>query len=308
MKKNIKLVTCIICISLLLGGCFGIDNAQQSSKEQDPLDRAKNQYESVLTYTGDGYDLPGGEENEKIAIKHKDEVIKATKDYLMKEYNIDVDVHNMVGNQDGVTVFFETTGRLHFYSTAIVPIDSTTKEILLDDVWTLDGRIENSIRGALYAYINEEPFKELDREMDAVGQRYDIVGRSLESLQNVGGGGYNTPFYHVTSTKDDMAMKPVYDLYFHNPDSTKEALMAAYDSTKFDATYVLINIEGFMKNKTTEPNQEAFDKMEEMVKENNMLPLGTYKLFLHDGYVQKNKGSGLKMNSIKYSTPIIKDN
>lgn len=144
--------------------------------------------------------------------------------------------------------------------------------------------------------------------MESLNQRYDIVGRSLESLQNIGGGGYNTPFYHVTSTKDDMAMKPVYDLYLHNPDSTKEALMAAYDSTKFDATYVLINIEGFMKNEKTEPNQDAFDKMEEMVKENNKLPLGTYKLFLHDGYVQKNKGSGLKMNSIKYSTPTIKDN
>ncbi|KML02913.1 DUF1672 family protein [Rossellomorea marisflavi] len=308
MKNPILLFACSIGISLLLGGCFGVDNAQKSSKEQDPLDRPKDQYESVLTYTGDGYDLPGGEENERIAKKHKDEVVKATKDYLWKEYNIDVEVHNMVGNKDGVTVFFETTGRLHFYSTAIVPIDTKNQRILSDNVWTLDGKIENSIRGALYAYINEEPFKELDKEMESLNQRYDIVGRSLESLQNIGGGGYNTPFYHVTSTKDDMAMKPVYDLYLHNPDSTKEALMAAYDSTKFDATYVLINIEGFMKNEKTEPNQDAFDKMEEMVKENNKLPLGTYKLFLHDGYVQKNKGSGLKMNSIKYSTPTIKDN
>ncbi|UTE71813.1 DUF1672 domain-containing protein [Rossellomorea marisflavi] len=279
-----------------------------NSKEQNSQDRPKDQYESVLTYSGDGYDLPGGEENEKIAKENKDAVVKATKDYLYKQYNIEVEVHNMVGNKDGVTVFFETTGRLHFYSTAIVPIDTENQRILSDNVWTLDGKIKNSIRGALYAYINEEPFKELDKEMESLKQRYDIVGRSLESLQNVGGGGYNTPFYHVTSTKDDMAMKPVYDLYLHNPDSTKEALMAAYDSTKFDATYVLINIEGFMKNEKTEPNQDAFDKMEEMVKENNMLPLGTYKLFLHDGYVQKNKGSGLKMNSIKYSTPIIKDN
>lgn len=120
--------------------------AKKTETDQDINARPADKFESVLTYTGEGYDLPGGEENEKIAKEHKDEVIKATTDYLKKEYNIDIEVHNMVGNQDGVTVFFETTGRLHFYSTAIVPIDTENKKILSDNVWTLEGRIENSIR------------------------------------------------------------------------------------------------------------------------------------------------------------------
>ncbi|TYO71308.1 DUF1672 family protein [Rossellomorea marisflavi] len=256
MKYHIKLVTLIISIALLLGGCFGADNSQKSAKEQDPFDRPKDQYESVLTYSGDGYDLPGGEENEKIAKEHKDAVVKATKDYLKKEYNIDVEVHNMVGNKDGVTVFFETTGRLHFYSTAIVPIDPENQRILSDNVWTLDGRIENSIRGSLYAYINEDEFKELDKEMESVAKTYDIVGSSLESLQNVGGNGYSTPFYHVTSTKLDLAMKPVYDLYLENPKATKEELAEAYDISEFDPNYTFITIQGFMKKEKAKPDQD----------------------------------------------------
>ncbi|MFU8690515.1 DUF1672 family protein [Rossellomorea sp. FS2] len=307
MKYNIILLSCIISISFLLGGCLGFDKGL-NSKEQNSQDRPKDQYESVLTYSGDGYDLPGGEKNEKIAKQNKDEVIKATKDYLKKEYNIDVDVHNMVGNQDGVTVFFETTGRLHFYSTAIVPIDTENQRILSDNVWTLDGRIENSIRGSLYAYINEDEFKELDKEMESVAKTYDIVGSSLESLQNVGGNGYSTPFYHVTSTKVDLAMRPVYDLYLENPKATKEELAEAYDTSNFDPNYTFITIQGFMKKEKAKPDQDAFNNIEKFVKENNNLPKGTYEIFLNDHYVQKNKGTGLKMNSIKYSTPIIKDN
>ncbi|WP_197084350.1 DUF1672 family protein [Rossellomorea marisflavi] len=280
----------------------------QNSKEQNSQDRPKDQYESVLTYSGDGYDLPGGEENEKIAKENKGAVVKATKDYLNKEYNIEVEVHNMVGNKDGVTVFFETTGRLHFYSTAIVPIDTENQRILSDNVWTLDGRIENSIRGFLYAYINEDEFKELDKEMESVAKTYDIVGSSLESLQNVGGNGYSTPFYHVTSTKLDLAMRPVYDLYLENPKATKEELAEAYDTSNFDPNYTFITIQGFMKKEKAKPDQDAFNNIEKFVKENNNLPKGTYEIFLNDHYVQKNKGTGLKMNSIKYSTPIIKDN
>ncbi|KML33733.1 DUF1672 family protein [Rossellomorea marisflavi] len=234
MKKTIKLVTCSISLSLLLAGCFRTDQGQKSSKEQDPVDRPEDQYESVLTYTGDGYTLPGGEENENIAKEHKEEVVKATKDFLKKEYNIDVDVHNLVGNKDGVTVFFETSGRLHFYSTAIVPIKTAYNEILSEDVWTLEGNIEESIRAALYAYIKEDELKELNKGIDSIGKEFDIVGRSTESLENVGGNGYTTPFYHVSSLEEDLAIKPVYDLYLENPDASKEELSAAYDRTKFD--------------------------------------------------------------------------
>jgi Protein of unknown function (DUF1672) len=312
MKHKWKLFVCGISISLLLGGCFGVDSgkkseAKKTETDQDINARPADKFESVLTYTGEGYDLPGGEENEKIAKEHKDEVIKATTDYLKKEYNIDIEVHNMVGNQDGVTVFFETTGRLHFYSTAIVPIDTKNKKIISEGVWTLDGKIENSIRGALYAYIKEDEFKELDKELESLANTDDIVGRSLGSLENVGGGGYTTPFYHVTSTKQDMAMKPVYDLYLENGNATKEELAKEYNPKEFDPTYVLINIQGYMKEKTADPNKDTFTKMEEFVKKNSNLPQGTYKVFLHDHYVQKNKGSGLKMNSLKYSTPIIKE-
>ncbi len=308
MKNHIKLVACIISSAHLLGGCFGADQGQMSSQKQDSLDRPEDQYESVLTYSGDGYDLPGGEENEKIAKENKDAVVKATKDYLKKEYNIDVEVHNMVGNKDGVTVFFETTGRLHFYSYVIVPIDQKNERINSDNVWTAEGKIESALRGALYAYIHEDEFKELDKGIESLVKTYDIVGRSLESLKHVGGFGYTTPLYHVTSTNLDLAIKPVYDLYLENPKATKDELAEAYDPNKFDPKYVFVTIQCYMKNETAEPDQEAFDEIEEFVKNNQMLPLGTYEIFLNDGYVHKETGTGLKKNSIRHSTPIIKDN
>ncbi|GLI83850.1 hypothetical protein ANABIO32_15470 [Rossellomorea marisflavi] len=144
--------------------------------------------------------------------------------------------------------------------------------------------------------------------MESVAKTYDIVGSSLKSLQNVGGNGYSTPFYHVTSTKLDLAMRPVYDLYLENPKATKEELAKAYDTSNFDPNYTFITIQGFMKKEKAKPDQDAFNNIEKFVKENNNLPKGTYEIFLNDHYVQKNKGTGLKMNSIKYSTPIIKDN
>ncbi|WP_197082270.1 hypothetical protein [Rossellomorea marisflavi] len=63
-----------------------------------------------------------------------------------------------------------------------------------------------------------------------------------------------------------------------------------------------------MKDETAQPDQRTFNSIEQFMKENNKLPLGTYEIFLNDHYVQKNKGTGLKMNSIKHSISIIKNN
>ena len=299
MKKTIKLVTCSISLSLLLAGCFGTDQGQKSSKEQDPVDRPEDQYESVLTYTGDGYTLPGGEENEEIAKEHKEEVVSATKEYLKKEYNTDVDIHNMVGNSDGVTVFYESKGPLHFYSTAIVPIDSSTKKILKGEVTTIEGEVERSIKSALYAYMWEDDFKELDDQItEILDDHPSITGRTLASLQNVGGSGYMSPYYFVQASSTDEAIQPLYEQYLQDPDTSKETYSKLFDDSQFEPDYLLFNLNFFMKDPQDQPDKQIFNALIETVEANNELPKGRYLIDLNDNYVLIRNSESYKQNTL----------
>ncbi|UTE71814.1 DUF1672 domain-containing protein [Rossellomorea marisflavi] len=303
MKNPIMLFACSISTSLLLGGCFGIDNAQKSSSEQDPVDRPKEKYESVLTYTGDSYDLPGGEKNEKIAIEHKDEVVKATKDYLKKEYHTDVEVHNIVGNSDGVTVFFESVGPLHFYSVAVVPIDSKKKKILSSKTFTLEGDVEKAIRSALYAYIMEDDFQSLDEQIEEIiDSTPTITGRTKESLGNAGGSGYMTPYYFVQSSTHDEAIMPVYEEYMKNPTTSQDNLKMLYDKDLFRPKDLIFSINFFMKEPDADPDKKTFDSIIQSIEENTELPSGTYMINLHDHYVIKSKFEGYKQNSLSLAS------
>ena len=302
MRNHYKLFACSISISFLLGGCLGLDKGQ-NSKEQNSQDRPKDQYESVLTYSGDGYDLPGGEKNEKIAKQHKDEVIKATKDYLKKEYNIDVDVHNMVGNKDGVTVFYESTGPLHFYATAIVPIDSKNKKVMEDKVWTLEGEVEDAIRAALYVYLFEDEFKALDKQVEGFSSEFNLVGRTIESLQNVGGIGYMKPFYFTQSMDLDEAINPVYELYMKNPDASRDQLKRAYKPDLFNPKYFRVSIQFFMEDPKADPDPKVLKELVTTIESNSEIPKGTYSVYLHDNFVDKKSSEGVKKNSLSQSAP-----
>jgi hypothetical protein len=63
-----------------------------------------------------------------------------------------------------------------------------------------------------------------------VASEHKVVGRTIESLQNVGGSGHMTPYYSLSSLKDYEAIKPVYDLYMENPKMKVERLKEAYEA------------------------------------------------------------------------------
>ncbi|WP_430481631.1 DUF1672 family protein [Rossellomorea marisflavi] len=308
MKHKWKLFVCGISISLLLGGCFGVENGgksdvKKSHTKQDENARSEDVYESVLTYTGEGYDLPGGEETEKIAKDQKDEVVKATKDYLKKEYNTDIEVHNMVGNEDGVTVFYESTGNLHFYGTAIVPIDVKNKTVLSDQVWTLEGVVERGIRGALYAFIFEDKFKKLDSVLADLEKNENIVGRKVEAIENVGGIGYMTPYYFLANDNDDQAIEPVYDYYMKNPNASKEELLNEYKQNLFIPEDFLFSIQFYMKDQKKSPEEEILKTIVKTIEDNVGIPSGAYAINLHDNYVIREAAEGAKKNSISKKFP-----
>ncbi|MFU8690511.1 DUF1672 family protein [Rossellomorea sp. FS2] len=302
MKHKWKLFVCGISISLLLGGCFGVDSGKKSeAKKTDTKQGDQNypaeEYESVLTYTGEGYFLPNGKETDKIAKSHREEVIKATKNYLSNEYNLEAEVHNMVGNKDGVTVFYETKGTLHFYGIVIVPINLQKKEVMAEEAFSPEGQVEDGIRGALYAYIMEDQFKALDEQLSTLIKTEEIVGRRVEAIENVGGSGYNPTLYNVVVAENE-AMNPVYDLYTRNPKVSKKELQSAYKEEKFNPEDVYITIQAFMKKKGAEPDEKIFNKLVEIVQGNHPIPNGTYNVALHDNLIQKSTFEGLKMNSL----------
>ncbi|MGX1265416.1 hypothetical protein RKD55_003220 [Rossellomorea marisflavi] len=298
MKIKWSAITVSLCLPLLLGGCLGINQEKQSvSNDEDA--RPEDQYESVLTYTGEGYDLPGGEKNEDIANEHKGEVVQAVKDFVKKEYSTDVEVHNMVGNQDGVTVFFESVGLLHFYSSAIVPIDTKNNKILKKNVWTLEGDVEMSIKSALYAYMWEDDFKELDDQItEILDDHPSITGRTLESLQNVGGGGYMSPYYFVQASSTDEAIQPLYEQYLRDPDTSKETYSKLFDDSQFEPDYLLFNLNFFMKDPQEQPDKQIFNSLIETVEANNDLPKGRYLIDLNDNYVLIRNSESYKQNTL----------
>lgn len=293
----------LLCLAptLFLGGCLNLlsNNSPQAENEDGVKGRPSDFYESVLTYTGDGSFLPYGGKAEKAEDQYKEEVIKATKEYIKKEYKTDIEVHNLVGNQEGYTVFFESKGRLHFYSTAIVPIDFSEKRVKTESVWTLEGEVEKGLRTALYAYIKEDEFKVLDKQIEEIiNSSGEVVGTTVESIENVGGNAYETPYYFVQASSNDEAIQPVYDLYMKNPDASKEELTDAYQEELFDPDDLTFAINLYMKDPKKEPVQEVYNPIMIAFEENDDLPKGQYFINLHDHYVIKKAGSGNKENSL----------
>ncbi|KPL59211.1 DUF1672 family protein [Rossellomorea vietnamensis] len=290
MVRQNKSIKYVMGISLLLGGCM---NDSSTPKE------VKDQYARVQDYTGEGYRLMNGEKNDKIAEGNREEVEKAVKAFFMKNYETGVKIHNLVGNKEGVTVFVEATGPVHFYTYAIVPFHQGTEDRAIGDVQTQEGEVERGIREGLYRLIFEEEFKNLDSYLESVVSEEKVVGRTVESLQNVGGSGYMTPFYFMSSLNSDEAIKPVYELYMKDHQTSIETLKQAYNGPAFKADNLRINIMLFMEEEGVQPSEEVMERIATDIKERSDFPKGTYRVAVNDNGVHKESFEGFKDNSIE---------
>ncbi|MCA1060778.1 DUF1672 domain-containing protein [Rossellomorea aquimaris] len=301
MNKKNKWIIYGIGLSLLLGGCMNMDNANGNGvdEKKSTQDEVNDQYARVQDYQGEGYFLNDGEENDKIAEAKSGEVENAVKEFFLEKYKTEVKVHNLVGNVDGVTVFVESTGPVHFYTYAIVPINQGTEEIMTKEVRTQEGEVERGIREGLYRLIFEKEFKNLDTYLEKIVSEEEVVGRTVESLQNVGGSGSMTPYYSMSSLKSDEAIKPVYDLYMEDHDATNETLKKAYNGELFHPDNLRINIMLFMKEKNVEPSEKVMKRVIKDIEEMSTLPKGTYRVAVNDNGVHKESFEGFKDNSIE---------
>ncbi|MGD6849157.1 DUF1672 family protein [Rossellomorea aquimaris] len=312
MNTKYKWIICGIGLSLLLGGCMNMDNANGNGVDEKEREQSevKDQYASVQEYKGEGYTLQNGEENDKIAEEHREEVEKAVKDFFLNKYSTEVKVHNIVGNVDGATVFVESTGPLSFYTYAIVPINKSEKKILSDKVWSQEGQVESAITDGLYKQLFAKEFIQLDSFIEKVVAEGEVVGRTKESLENVAGDGYMTPYYFIsTSPIKDEAIEPVYELYLKSPDADLDQFKAAFKDAAFDPKNLRISIMLFMKEEGKEPSEKVFNQIIKDIEGPNDFPKGAYSVFVNDNRVHKESFEGVKDNSLERAYPdeIIKE-
>ncbi|MEI2466973.1 DUF1672 family protein [Niallia taxi] len=304
MVKNTKILLCSIGLSIMLGGCSGMNNTKETQAE--PFN---DSLVSVQDYIGEGYAFSYGKDTDKLAEKNKNHIEEAAIKFFKDNYKTDVYVHNVVGSSDGATIFVESKGKVHFYTYAFVPIDEQGKQVLTDKIWAEEYQVGNAIKGGLYHMIFNEEFKKLDSYLESLAAKGQVIGKTKEALQNVGGHGYMTPYYFLALTSKEEAIKPVYDLFISNPDESVENLRNAYDENLFKAENFKINIQLFMADKQAKPSEEIFNQVTKELEEMDSIPCGTYSFSLNDNFIDKQSAEGAKDNSLKRGFPdyIIKE-
>lgn len=313
MHNKTKTLLCIVGISLLLGGCSGMNstnNNQEIKEAKETQTSASNDtFISVQEYTGEGYFLAIGEETDKIAEANKAQIDEATKKFFQEKYKTEVKVHNVVGAEDGATVFVESVGEPHFYTYAVVPIIEKENKIDIDKIWADDFQVQNAIKGGLYHMIFKEEFQQLDKYFDSLAAEGEITGKTKEALQNVGGYGFMTPYYLISTSKNDESIIPVYKLYLSNPKESVEKLKVAFDESKFSAENLTIGIQLFMKDKDAKPSEKIFNQVVKDVKEMKNIPRGSYGIVLNDNYIHRETSEGFKESSLErdYPDSIVKE-
>ncbi|MDQ0233473.1 DUF1672 family protein, partial [Metabacillus malikii] len=218
-------------------------------------------------------------------------------------YKTEVKVHNVVGSQDAATVFVESVGEPHFYTYAVVPIDIQKKEVKLDNVFTQEGQVEHAIMSGLYhqIYINE--FDRLDSYFIDLESKGEVVGKTKESLENVGGIGYMTPYYYITVSSYDVALKKMYQSYIDNPNISVAELRNTFEENEFSTKYLKITIHLFMRDKYKQPSTELLSEVAQDIESLDSIPKGSYSVYLHDNFIDKITDTATKENTIKRAHP-----
>lgn len=286
----------------MLGGCSNPTDTSETNASDDAL-------VSVAEYNGEGYALPYGKETDQIAEDHREQIEKAAVALFQENYQTEVVVHNVVGALDAATVFVESVGEPHFYTYAVVPIDEKEKKVMTEQISADAFQVENAMKGGLYHMIFSNEFKKLDDYFESLVAEGEVVGKIEAALEIVGGHGFMTPYYFISTDPDDVAIKPVYDLYLQNPDSNIETLRDAYEESLFDKENFQINIQLFMKEQQAEPSEEIFTQVISDLEEMNNIPKGTYSLYLNDHFIHVESSEGAKENSLKRAFPdyIVRD-
>ncbi|SDY17450.1 Protein of unknown function [Evansella caseinilytica] len=300
MKKRLGLIS--ISLIFLVGGCMTMsdDNNKENQQANQPTEEEFNdRYVSVNDYTGEGYNLPNGEATEPIAKEKFAEIEAAMKQFFLDEYKTEVIVHNAVGNVHGATVFVESVGEPHFHTYAMIGIDVEKDKILTDQIWTETDQVEQGIFSGLLAMIMNEEFAALDAYIEKLVSENPIVGLREEAVNNVKANAYSTPYYFVQTMTFLTEMERLNNIYFENPEISKEELKDHFDEEAFKEGKMGISINLYMKEPGVEPDRKLFTQIVENITKLDNIPPGRYSIYLHDNTINKLSAIGDKENSLE---------
>ena len=311
MLKNNKVLAIGLGITVALGGCnmekdsTKMTHIETSAKanQKDGVTLKTENLVSVQEYNGEGYALRNGEKTDKIAEDHREDIEVAVKKLFIEKYKTEVLVHNLVGNMNGVSVFVESVGEPHFHTVAIVPIDidnktieTDNKTIETDKVFTQSGQVEDALASGLYAMAYEEEIESLNNFIVQMSKDYSLVGKNEEAVKNVGGTGFRTPFYFISSIGETF--DKINSLYLEDQNIDKKEIRSILDESKFNPDDVNIVFNVFMKDGNIVPDEKAYGEISNMIETAEGFPRGSYSLLMHDNLINSKYGSGSKGNTI----------
>lgn len=304
MNRKNKIIISSLGLSLMLGGCFDMNNegTKKTTEKQTAAqeeEQTEDVFVSVQDYKGEGYELDNGEKTDKIAEANREKIDEAVKAFFQDTYKTEVVVHNVVGAVDGATVFVESVGEPHFYTYAIVPIKGD--KVLTDKVWSQEGQVESAIRGGLYGILYDKELQTLNEYLEKVTIENPVVGTRIEAIENVGATGYSTPFYYITVL--DESFDILYDKYIENPDTTKKTINQLINKEAVDPNMLRVTIHLYMKEKNTEPEKRMFDQIIKDIEEMEGLPPASYSIFLNDNTIDRKSADGTKENTLEKTDP-----
>src|SRR5690625_3493458 len=167
MKKQI--IIGILLLVIILGGCgimeklpntIGQENNNQNNEENPGKNYKDAFYLPVQEYKGEEFALhPDGDKSLAIIEEHREEVEKKVKEYFLDTFRTEVKIQNIVGTENGASVFVEAKGEPHFYNIAIVPVDIKKKEVRLDHISLLKDKLKSRLKVAYMLWPTEKSLK-----------------------------------------------------------------------------------------------------------------------------------------------------
>ncbi|GAF65399.1 hypothetical protein BTS2_2297 [Bacillus sp. TS-2] len=264
----------------------------------------------VQEYTGEGYRFRDSiEENLEVAEKHREEVENAVQEWFLDKHKTEVKINNLVSVIDGVAVFVESVGKPNFYTYVIVPVDLKNKEVRTNGIWRQEGKVEQAIKGGLYAMAFEEEFAKLDQYFESVSQDYGFTGLTKEASESVTGYGYSTPYYFIQPRGDTF--RTLYNNYIENPKETMDNLEEFFEKHEknYAAEDIGFGIHIYMEEAGRDPAQEVLDQIANDVEQMEGIPRGEYAIYFHDNDIDQRNAIGSQGNSIErgYNNKIFKE-
>ncbi|KPL59213.1 DUF1672 family protein [Rossellomorea vietnamensis] len=292
----------MVVLSIILGGCIGTKENEIDHSE------IKDQFVSIQEYKGDEFALINGVKTDKIAESHREEVVKAVKRFFLDEYNTQVKVHNLVGNEDGVTVYVESVGTPAFHAYAVVPIDVENNTVLGNQVFSLEGEVENAITSGVYGLVFEEEFARLNDLLKEITKKKALRGKTSEAINNTQSFGYGNEYYFVSVFDMELSNRIV-EMYLQNTEYSKEDWERALQIEETNPESINITIQLYKKEKDILPTKEELGSVVKTIEKADGLPYGAYNILLHDNSVDRYRGMSNEEHSVEKVDPdyLIKD-